>query len=227
MENKLIDFFEELRNSAMGDKAVEEIFNARSNPEKLKKDYNEYLEIVEGVKSYERNRLKTFLLADQNAEAPKKEKIRKLPGRKKWFVIAGIAASILLLAIPVYSLLFFPNDVYQTFNLNEYAGSELGEVRTKNPSVSEFDAYVEALKMKQQGNYAEALKIFNSIEQEALLVKAKYHAALIHVKMRNYTEAKKELLEIIARPDDQHYLKEPAGALLDVLNRSKIRFLYR
>ena len=227
MENKLIDFFDELREKGLEESQVEGILDQEEDPLKMKKLYGEYLEMIEGIKLYQRNQLKAFLLADQDMPNTQGEIVSdttKKVFRIRMLRFAGIAATILLLLFPLYSVFIYPHHVYSAFRQEEYNGNNMGIDDIQNWEVDESEIYQEAIKLEEVGQYQEALTRFEAIKSELFLVSARYNAALILIKLKRYEEAT-ENLAFVSSYSEKHYLKEPAEELLKTLDRSRFYFL--
>jgi len=219
MNNQMIDFFEALRRKELTKKEIEQKINDSNNPNYSTQLYSEYLDMIEGVKMSERERLKTFLLTDeQNQET----KIRQLKPRK-YIQYFAIAASVLFLVFTSYSFLYFNHSVFQAYSLNEFAGNEMGVMEMSIELVNPEKAYKKAIKLKNERKFEAALIIFQSIKKDNLLIQSKYNIALIHIKNRAYQKAKDELNNLI-EIDSKHYLAAKAKELQDILNQPKINF---
>lgn len=219
MNNNVIDFFENLRTQELTAQEIEREINKKNNPEITKKSYNAYLELVEGVKLAERERLKMFLLSDEQQE---RTIVRPLKPRI-YIQYFAAAASILFLVFTAYTFLYFNHSVYQTYSLNEFSGNEMGAVEMSIDFLNPEKAYKKAIKLKKEEKFEAALVILQSIKKDNLLIQTKYNIALIHIKNRDYEKARVELSNLI-QLDNKHYLVTKAKELQAILSQPKVNF---
>lgn len=216
-ENK-IAMFDAYRNEELPD-SDKKAFEQRIEKEPLfKLEYEEYLDIVAGIRLFERERLKQFLMESDDVKTP--TKVVDLKARKSPFTIVRImaAAAVLLLLISAFNFFTFENRIVSRHQIDLISDNTMGEVEEDTRTV-----FYEALKLKKTGKNTSAIEHFKRIDTKDINVYflAQYEIALLEIEQRNITQAKTILTQLIQRKEN-HFVKTKASLLLKDLNGSKL-----
>ncbi|NJN77224.1 MAG: hypothetical protein HC803_01935 [Saprospiraceae bacterium] len=101
-ENKIM-LFDAYRNEELPDSEKKAFENRIENEPLFRLEYKEYLEMVKGIRLFERERLKQFLMESEVENEATKVVQMKTNNRSVWVKIA--AAAILLLLIPTLTII--------------------------------------------------------------------------------------------------------------------------
>lgn len=215
----LNNFFLELSSDNLTNEEIRTRIEDNPNPTDMQEVYEQYIAIKEGVKLYEKERIKQTLLANSYVDT----KIRRI---RKYIIYTVSAASIAAFFIFSYSNMLFNHDVYNTFHLYEKVGNEMGDFLDKKSKSENNQLFLEAVTLMNEGEMEQAIDKFNSINSSELWIKTRYNLALCYIKIRQYKDAKKELY-LIANNSKEHYLATPSREMIKILEQPKIVFLVR
>lgn len=213
-ENKiaLFDAYrkEELSNS---DRVL---FEERTEREPLfKLEYEEYLGMVEGIRQFERGRLKQFLMESETAETA--TKVVQLKARNPFTMVRVMAAAaVLLLLISAFNFFTFENRMVSRHEVDLIGDNIMGESNEDTRTI-----FYEAVK-KKDTNPSLAIEQFKQVkasDTNAFFL-AQYEIALLEIKQGDINTAK-TTLENILQQNENHFVKPKAKALLEDLDGSK------
>lgn len=227
MDQRKLDIFETFRSKGVREDELKELLKNSPDIEKTITEYKDYLALTEGISNFEENRLKDFLYRESNkTKEINHPKIVHFKSRKAIYLTL-IAASICLLLIPTYQLFLFNDHLYTHYNPKEMVNTEMGELmnnRTPDNQPQEEENLITAIQLKQQGKLDGAKRLFETIKQDDLYIRARFHLALIYIKKGNKDKAIQELTKVI---NSSHYLKAPAQEIQNHLNKPGILFLLK
>lgn len=191
----------------------------------LKVEYQDYLDIVEGVRLFERENLKAFLTAKETEEIaePETAKVVKMrTSSKPWIWAAAAAAVVLLLMIPIYNHLSFEEHLYAKHRLEVIVDNTMSG---KTDLWQNQKDYFEGVKSRRNEEFDVALTSFEKVTTANWnpYFKAQYEMALIHIKLGD-TEKGKSILNHLISLEEKHFVKTKAKALLYDLEQPSFRF---
>ena len=217
-EASKMEWFDKYRTGQLTETEIATFKSQLEANSMLKIEYQDYLQIVQGIRQYEREELKAFLLAEEETPVLHIQSFR----RRRWFM-AIAAAIILLLMVPVYNYLSFPQRTYANHQLNLPADNLMG---TADAEIEKNEQYFNAAKKAlKKGKEAKA---FSQLEKITVSNTNRYflaqdQMALIHIKKDN-TKAAKKILTSLTKRSENHFVKGKAEKLLKDLERSRYWF---
>lgn len=218
-ENK-ITLFDAYRNDELA-KAERVVFEQRMEKEAVfKLEYEEYLNMIEGIRTFERERLKAFLEDDNEAENTEDIEMKVLQMRTvspfAWVKYAA-AVVLLLCMFPLVNYFTFESRMVSEHRLELIDDNTMGEVE-ENIRLKFYDA----IELKKAGKTDEAIANFKSIKPNDVNIYflAQYELALIEIENKKIEQAKSRLEKLVKRPE-KHFVKAKTKALLDDLNGTK------
>lgn len=216
-ENK-IALFDAYRNEELSE--VERVqFEQRLEKEPVfQLEYEEYLSMVDGIRLFERERLKAFL-EDEDEQEMTETKVVQMRTYSPFAWVKYAAAIVLLLCMfPLVNYFTFESRMVSEHRLELIDDNTMGgveeEIRLK---------FYEAIELKSAGKTAEAIANFKSIQPNDVNIYflAQYQLALIEVEQKEVDKAKSRLEKLIQRPEN-HFAKAKAKALLEDLNGTRL-----
>lgn len=214
-ENK-IALFDAYRNEEMP--ALERVaFKNRINKEPLLRlEYEEYLAIVQGIRQFERERLKQFLMESDAENIPTKVLQLQTKNRSIWAKIA-VAAAILLLLIPTYNYFTFESRMVAKYEIEAIDDNTMG-----GENISARENFYRGIEFKKAGKSTEAIAAFEIITEEDINIYflAQYEMALLEIENKN-TEKAKSILQKLTQRTENHFIKSKSKQLLDNLQKSR------
>lgn len=217
-ENK-ITLFDAYRNEELSE-AEKVAFEQRLQKEEVfKLEYEEYLNIVNGIRQFERERLKSFLEEEEEAERETAEtKIVQMRTVSPFAWVKYAAAVVLLLSMfPLVNYLTFESRIVSEHKLELIDDNTMGEV--------EEDIrlnFYEAIELKKEGKIDEAIANLKTIQPNDINIYflAQYELALIEIQQKEVNRAKSRLEKLIKRPEN-HFVKAKTKVLLEDLNGTR------
>lgn len=229
MEKIQLEFFEDYHNNKLSREAIRKFENELTVNQSLSDDYQDFLSIKETVERHEYNRLKQKLKIKIQENKAKKtvNRISVIRPIYRYRYITALGAILLIAFIPLYQNFVYPQLIYQHFALHEQPETRMSASVTNVVNIkNNRTLYNEALKTWEEGNYEQAIEAFRLIKNNTTYEPlALYNIALIQVQLKDKTQAKQTLQELIDL-SYSNYLKPKAEALQKQLDKSKISFLF-
>lgn len=186
----------------------------------FKLEYEEYLNMVAGIRQFERERLKAFLEAEDETETTENIETKVVQMRTfSPFAWVKYAAAIVLLlaAFPLVNYFTFEGRMAEKHQLQLIDDNTMGEVEEDLR-----DRFYEAIELKKEGKTEEAIANFKSIKSDDINIYflAQYELALIEIEKKQVNQAKSRLKKLTQRSEN-HFIKGKSKALLKDLNGTK------
>lgn len=218
-EERKIELFDQYRNGTLSMAERTRFESDLSSNPLLKVEYQDYLNIVEGIRLFERENLKAFLMADTVEE--KMPRIVSLRTRK--WMWAAAAAIVLLMALPIYNYLNFNQELYAKHQLDTY-NDNMMSMGTKSDLLHNYQDYKLGLQARQKNEFAIALQHFEKVTQADWnpYFKAQYEMALIYIKQGD-TEKGKAILNELLILEEPHFTKGKAKEVLEHLKQPRFK----
>lgn len=214
-ENKIL-LFDAYRNEEMLDSERVAFENRIEKEPLFKLEYEEYLAMVDGIRQFERERLKQFLMESDVENEP--TKVIELPTRSRsiWTKIA-VAAAILLLLIPTYNYFTFESRMVAKYQIEAIDDNTMG-----GENISARENFYRGIEFKKAGKSTEAIAAFEIITEEDINIYflAQYEMALLEIENKN-TEKAKSILQKLTQRTENHFIKSKSKQLLDNLQKSR------
>lgn len=218
-ENKIL-LFDAYRNEEMPDLERIAFENRIEKEPSFRLEYEEYLAMVAGIRQFERERLKQFLMesdAQKSTEnVPTKVVAMQTKNRSIWVKIAA-AAAVLLLLIPTYNYFTFERRMVAKYEIEAIDDNTMG-----SENVSARADFYRGIELKKAGKSTEAITAFEAITEEDINVYflAQYEMALLEIENKN-TEKAKTILQKITQRTENHFIKSKSKQLLDNLQKPR------
>ncbi len=219
-EERKIELFDKYRKDELSIAERTTFESSLSSNPLLKVEYQDYLNIVEGIRLFERENLKAFLMADTVAD--KMPKVVSLLNRK--WMWAAAAAIVLLMALPIYNYLNFNEQLYAKHQLDTY-NDNMMSMGTQSDLWQNYEDYKTGLQARQKGEFTVALASFEKVTKADWnpYFKAQYEIALIYIKQGD-TKKGKDILNQILALEESHFVKDKAKEVLEDLEGSRFRW---
>ncbi len=218
-ENK-IALFDAYRNEELSHSERQLLEHRMENEPLLKLEYEEYLEIVSGIRLFERTRLKQFLTESdttKTTEAPLKVVHNQRFNQIFWIQIAVAAAVALLFVFPTINYFTFSDRILDKHQLDLISDNTMG-----NADKATRTDFYDGLIAKEKGKIEVAIKLLQRISDKdtnAYFI-AQYEIALMEIERKDLATAKIILQNLTQRPEN-HFVKTKAENLLKDLEKSK------
>lgn len=218
-ENKIV-LFDAYRNEELSE-AEKVAFEQRMERESVFKfEYEEYLNVVSGIREFERERLKAFWEEDNEEDNEEKieTKVAQMRTVSPFAWVKYAAAVVLLLCMfPVVNYFTFESRMMSEHQLELIDDNTMGEVEG-NIRLN----FYEVIELKKAGKTAEAIANFKTITPNDINIYflAQYELALLEIEQKEIEDAKSRLQKLIKRPEN-HFVRIKANDLLNDLSRTR------
>ena len=183
-------------------------------------DFEDQSELIDGIRSFERERMQEWLKQELRKEKSKKGRLLSISRRSMM-----MAAAILLLIValvPIYSSLTYWGKMEQRYALSQGTDNLMG-VQNRESETLALDAVQTGLLLREQGDLTGAITAFKKVDTPTekeydAYFQAQYEMAVTYIMMKDKDQALTIAADLLERPE-KHYLKDKAKAMISDLKK--------